>query len=106
MKRFLPLQKGFDDFYGLVNTGIDFDTHERYGVPSMFRNNELTEEDKGTYRITDGGTVCVKWSRWRDQKESCGHWYRDGEKIKIFDDGGNLGVTVKIRKGNPEKLQI
>ena len=64
------------------------------------------EEDKGTYRITDGGKVCVKWSRWQDQKESCGQWYRDGEKIKIFDDGGNLGVTVKIRKGNPEKLQI
>ena len=49
LRRFLPLQKGFDDFYGLVNTGIDFYTHERYGVPSMYRNNSLTEEDKGTY---------------------------------------------------------
>jgi arylsulfatase A len=49
LQRFLPLQKGFDDFYGIVNTGVDFYTHERYGVPSMFRNNELTEEDKGTY---------------------------------------------------------
>ena len=49
LRRFLPLQKGFDDFYGLVNTGIDFYTHERYGVPSMYRNNTLTEEDKGTY---------------------------------------------------------
>ena len=49
LQRFLPLQKGFDEFYGLVNTGIDFYTHERYGVPSMFRNNKLTEEDKGTY---------------------------------------------------------
>jgi len=49
LRRFLPLQKGFDDFYGLVNTGIDFYTHERYGVPSMYRRNKLTEEDKGTY---------------------------------------------------------
>lgn len=49
LQRYLPLQKGFDDFYGLVNTGIDFYTHERYGVPSMYRNNRLTEEDKGTY---------------------------------------------------------
>lgn len=49
LSRFLPLQKGFDEFYGLVNTGIDFYTHERYGVPSMYRNNSLTEEDKGTY---------------------------------------------------------
>ena len=48
-KRFLPLARGFDDFYGFVNTGIDYFTHERYGVPSMYRNNCLTEEDKGTY---------------------------------------------------------
>ena len=48
-KRFLPLAKGFDEFYGLVNTGIDYYTHERYGVHSMYRNNERTEEDTGTY---------------------------------------------------------
>lgn len=48
-KRFLPLARGFDDFYGLVNTGIDYYTHERYGVHSMYRNNERTEEDRGTY---------------------------------------------------------
>ena len=48
-KRFLPLAKGFDDFYGLVNTGIDYYTHERYGVHSMYRNNTRTEEDRGTY---------------------------------------------------------
>jgi len=48
-KRFLPLAKGFDDFYGFINTGIDYYTHERYGVPSMFRNNKPTEEDKGIY---------------------------------------------------------
>ena len=49
LKRFLPLARGFDDFYGFANTGIDYFTHERYGVPSMRRGNELTEEDKGTY---------------------------------------------------------
>ncbi len=48
-KRYLPTSRGFDDFYGLVNTGIDYYTHERYGVPSMYRNTSLTEEDKGTY---------------------------------------------------------
>ena len=40
MKRYLPLQRGFDQFYGFVNTGIDYYTHERYNVPSMYRNNE------------------------------------------------------------------
>ena len=48
-KRFLPLARGFDEFYGFVNTGIDYYTHERYGVPSMYRNNTPTTTDKGTY---------------------------------------------------------
>jgi arylsulfatase A-like enzyme len=48
-QRFLPLQRGFDEYYGFVNTGIDYYTHERYGVPSMFRDNDPTTEDKGTY---------------------------------------------------------
>jgi arylsulfatase A-like enzyme len=49
LHRFLPLQRGFDEFYGFTNTGIDYWTHERYGVPSMYRGNEPTTEDKGTY---------------------------------------------------------
>uniref|UniRef100_A0A7C2JXQ0 N-acetylgalactosamine-6-sulfatase n=1 Tax=Schlesneria paludicola TaxID=360056 RepID=A0A7C2JXQ0_9PLAN len=48
-RRYLPLQRGFDDFYGFVNTGIDYFTHERYGVPSMYRNNAPTTKDVGTY---------------------------------------------------------
>ena len=43
-KRFLPLQRGFHDFYGFSNTGVDYWTHERYGVPSMFRGNEPIKE--------------------------------------------------------------
>ena len=49
LHRFLPLQRGFDEFYGFTNTGIDYWTHERYGVPSMRRGNKPTTEDKGTY---------------------------------------------------------
>lgn len=49
LKRYLPLQRGFDEFYGLVNTGIDYYTHERYGTPSMYHNNQLTTKDKGIY---------------------------------------------------------
>jgi arylsulfatase A-like enzyme len=48
-KRYLPLQRGFQFFYGHGNNGIDYYTHERYGVPSMFRGNARTEEDKGQY---------------------------------------------------------
>jgi arylsulfatase A-like enzyme len=49
LRRYLPLQQGFDRFYGFVNTGIDYFTHERYGVPSMYDDNEPTTGDKGTY---------------------------------------------------------
>ena len=48
-RRFLPPARGFDDFYGFVNTGIDYYTHERYGVPSMYHGTTPTEEDKGPY---------------------------------------------------------
>ena len=48
-RRFLPLQRGFDDFYGFANTGIDYWTHERYGIHSVFRGNERNKEDVGTY---------------------------------------------------------
>lgn len=49
LQRFLPTARGFDEFYGFVNTGIDYFTHERYGVPSMYRNQRPTTEDRGTY---------------------------------------------------------
>ena len=48
-KRYLPLQRGFDFFYGHGNNGIDYYTHERYGVPSMFSGNARTEAGKGVY---------------------------------------------------------
>jgi arylsulfatase A-like enzyme len=48
-KRYLPLQRGFDFFYGHGNNGIDYYTHERYGVHSMFSGNARSAADKGTY---------------------------------------------------------
>lgn len=48
-RRYLPLQRGFDFFYGHGNNGIDYYTHDRYGVPSMFSGNTRTEADKGVY---------------------------------------------------------
>ena len=45
LPHYLPLQRGFDDFLGIVNTGTDYWTHERYGTPSLYRNNELVNED-------------------------------------------------------------
>jgi arylsulfatase A-like enzyme len=48
-RRYLPLQRGFHDFYGHGNNGIDYYTHERYGIHSMFRGNQRTKEDQGKY---------------------------------------------------------
>ncbi|OQW96225.1 MAG: hypothetical protein BWK77_05795 [Verrucomicrobia bacterium A1] len=62
-RRFLPLQRGFDFFYGHGNNGIDYFTHERYGVPSMFRGNERTEEDKGTYATDLFGREAIRFIR-------------------------------------------
>ncbi|MEM8606056.1 MAG: hypothetical protein AAGF92_03075 [Myxococcota bacterium] len=65
-----------------------------------------SERDTGRYRITDEGEVCVKWSRWLDGEERCGPWFRDGESIRVFDAGGNLALSVTVREGDPEKLEI
>ncbi len=48
-RRYLPLQRGFNFFYGHGNNGIDYYTHERYGIHSMFAGNERTKADQGTY---------------------------------------------------------
>ncbi len=61
LKRFLPLQQGFHDFYGFGHTGIDYFTHERYGIPSMRRGNQLTTEDKGTYATDLFGREAVQF---------------------------------------------
>ncbi|MFP6751506.1 MAG: sulfatase-like hydrolase/transferase [Pirellulaceae bacterium] len=52
LQRYLPLARGFDDFYGFCNTGIDYFTHKRYGASSMYRDNQPTREDQGTYCTT------------------------------------------------------
>jgi arylsulfatase A len=44
-RRFLPQQRGFDFFFGLPVTGTDYWTHERYGVPSLYRGNTLVKEE-------------------------------------------------------------
>lgn len=44
-RRYLPLARGFDFFYGFANTGIDYWTHQRYGIESMFRDNERIEAE-------------------------------------------------------------
>ena len=67
-KRFLPLQRGFDFFYGHGNNGIDYYTHERYGIHSMFRGNERSEEDRGVYATELFRREALRFIRENQQK--------------------------------------
>jgi arylsulfatase A-like enzyme len=62
-RRYLPLQRGFDFFYGHGNNGIDYYTHERYGIHSMFAGNERTKADQGTYATDLFGKKAIKFIR-------------------------------------------
>ena len=68
LRRFLPLQQGFHEFYGFANTGIDYFTHERYGVASMLRGNEPTAADRGTYATDLFRREAVRFLRERGGK--------------------------------------
>ena len=70
-RRFLPLQRGFDVFVGHGNNGIDYYTHERYGAPSMFRGNELSTADKGTYATDLFRREAVKFIRESAARPFC-----------------------------------
>ncbi|MBL9094156.1 MAG: sulfatase-like hydrolase/transferase [Planctomycetaceae bacterium] len=56
-RRYLPVQRGFDFFYGFANTGIDYWTHQRYGIESMFRGNERIEEQGYSTDLFGGEAV-------------------------------------------------
>lgn len=70
-RRFLPLQRGFDSFYGHGNNGIDYYTHERYGVHSMFRDNERTKVDQGTYSTEIFRREAVSFIRRNRERPFC-----------------------------------
>ena len=67
-RRYLPLQRGFDFFYGHGNNGIDYYTHERYGVHSIFAGNERTDADKGVYATDLFGREALKFIRQKSDQ--------------------------------------
>jgi arylsulfatase A-like enzyme len=62
-RRYLPLQRWFDFFYGHGNNGIDYYTHERYGVHSMFSGNQRTKSDQGMYATDLFGREALNFIR-------------------------------------------
>src|SRR3954468_12081784 len=65
-RRYLPLQRGFDFFNGHGNNGIDYYTHERYGIHSMFAGNSRTKADQGTYATDLFKREALKFVRGAD----------------------------------------
>lgn len=119
-KRYLPLQRGFDFFYGHGNNGIDYYTHERYGVHSMFEGNARTEKDRGKYatevfkrealRFVEAAPAGQPWFLYLCFNAPHGASSFSGEKRADGKKGAN-GVQVPDEwakpyrdKGVPEKL--
>lgn len=65
-RRYLPQQRGFDFYYGFAVTGVDYWTGERYGVPSLFRGNELEKPNGFTEELfTEEALKFIRRSRDR-----------------------------------------
>lgn len=67
-QRYLPLQRGFDYFYGHGNNGIDYYTHERYGVHSMFDGNKRSAADQGVYATDLFADKSLEFLRQADER--------------------------------------
>ena len=119
-KRYLPLQRGFDFFYGHGNNGLDYYTHERYGVHSMFAGNQRSAADKGTYatflfkrealRFVNAAPAGQPWFLYlcfnapHGASSFTGNKREDGRK-----EGAGVQVPAKyaapyLERGLPEKL--
>lgn len=114
-KRFLPLQRGFDFFHGHGNNGIDYYTHERYGVPSMFRGNERTEADRGLYATELFKREAIRFIRSQAGKPwflylcfNAPHGastFGDGVNPKAGQKGESVGVQVPDAYASPYRAQ-
>jgi hypothetical protein len=63
--------------------------------------------DRGTWRVTGNGQVCLQWSEWEDNEEKCGELWRDGKELKVFEQKSGRAVSVaRSELGNTQKLEV
>ena len=63
------------------------------------------DADQGTYTIKQSGQLCTRWNKW--QGSGCAPVYRHQGEYKIFNPNtGVLFARQRMRRGNPEKLQL
>jgi hypothetical protein len=63
--------------------------------------------DRGAWRVTPDGKLCLRWSSWEDGEETCRELWRQGDAFKVFDDtAGRMLSLAKREKGNARKLEL
>jgi len=60
-------------------------------------------KDGGKYSISDDGTYCRAWNKWRGGAEQCGKVGKVGDMYARIVDG-EVQSQFKILKGNPKDL--
>lgn len=63
--------------------------------------------DRGTWRVTGNGQVCLQWSEWEDNEEKCRELWRDGDQLKVFEQKSGRAVSIaRSEPGNTRKLEV
>lgn len=64
------------------------------------------ETDSGTYTISEDGTYCRAWSKWRDGKEGCAKFFRRGNELNSIRVSGsyNDDGSWSFAPGNTRNL--
>lgn len=61
--------------------------------------------DRGQWRISDAGELCLDFSKWSIDGEDCHAIYKlEGDTYKVFAKEGGTRATFKVLDGNPAKL--
>jgi len=62
------------------------------------RATEYPSVDAGAWRITEAGTVCIRWHRWLEGTESCQRVHRSGRKFQAYLRNGRLALTFRLER--------
>lgn len=67
----------------------------------------MSGRDRGAWRVADDGKVCLRWSQWQDNDETCSEIFRDGDRFRIFEPVAGRMVSIAWReRGNTKKLEV
>jgi hypothetical protein len=63
--------------------------------------------DRGSWRVTDDGTVCLRWAQWEENEEKCRELWKEGDELKLFEEkAGKMVSVARATSGNTQKLEL